>query len=90
MKPHHRRLYDILDNKGPLSQKQIGAITGLVNSAIYRTVGDLMEMGKVTAEKRGQTNYYTALPIEDDAIEIPVSLVYQAIQHRHVLHSVWA
>lgn len=90
MKHHHRKLYNIIESRGPVSQKDLGEITGLVNSAICRTTAYLLETGKITAEKIGQTRYYTALPLEDKVQDIAaVPMVWQAIQRRHVLHSVW-
>lgn len=90
MKPHHRKIYNIIESRGPVSQKELGAITGLQNTAICRSVITLIETGKITAEKIGQTRYYTALPMADTLQEvIAVPLVRQAIEKRHVLHSVW-
>lgn len=91
MKPHHRKLYNIIDSRGPVSQKELGDITGLVNSAICKTVTFLLETGKITAEKVGQTRYYTAVPLADTLPDIAaIPMVRQAIDRRHVLHNVWS
>lgn len=90
MKPHHRKIYNIIESRGPVSQKELGAITGLANSAICRTTVTLLETGRITAEKMGQTRYYTATPIDDAVIDIAaIPMVRQAIASRHVLHCVW-
>lgn len=89
MKPHHRKIYNIIESRGPVSQKDLGAITGLQNTAICRSVITLMGTGKITAEKIRQTRYYTALPIEDDQPITATPMVMQAIERRHVLYSVW-
>jgi hypothetical protein len=91
MKPHHRKIYNIIATRGPVSQKELGAITGLANSAVCRTTGTLLETGRITAEKMGQVRYYTAQPLADTLQDIPaIPLVRQAIEKRHVLHSVWS